>query len=325
MPKRFSTKNLEIIEAPTLARTGIGIFEYVDDYSVFHYGKMPDRIPGKGEAICRMAVFNFRMLEKAGIRTHFRRFIEPNRIEITLARVQDPNVKPIEPEERGYLVPLQVIFRNELPPGNSLQRRLDSGKASLADIGLDRLPNPGEPLDRPIIEYTTKLEEIDRFISTAEAQRLAALDDEQFRALRDMTLLIDDVLSKRAREVGLTHSDGKVEYIISDNGHVTLADNVGTPDENRFMFGGVHCGKQVMRDWYLARGMEAKIQEWAAQGIPRSNWPAPEKLPHGFVTTISDMYRAICERWTGELIWDVPELPDVLRTVRLLNSQAVTW
>ncbi|WP_323137775.1 phosphoribosylaminoimidazolesuccinocarboxamide synthase [Streptomyces anulatus] len=55
----------------------MGVFEYTDHYTVFHYGRMPDQIPGKGEAICRMAHFNFLLLEDAGVATHFRRLLPP--------------------------------------------------------------------------------------------------------------------------------------------------------------------------------------------------------------------------------------------------------
>ena len=55
MPKRWSTKNLHVIEPPTDTNSGVGVFEFTDDYSIFHFGKMPDQIEGKGEALCRMA------------------------------------------------------------------------------------------------------------------------------------------------------------------------------------------------------------------------------------------------------------------------------
>lgn len=42
-----STKNLEIVRAPTTATAGVGVFEYTDNYSVFHYGRMPDVIPAR--------------------------------------------------------------------------------------------------------------------------------------------------------------------------------------------------------------------------------------------------------------------------------------
>ena len=129
MPKRFSTKNLEVIATPTSQAPGIGVFEFTDDYSVFHHGKMPDRIPGKGEAIARMAVFNFAMLADAGVPTHFRRFLPPNRIEFTLLRTPDTASEV----DCNYMVPLQVVFRNALPPGASVFRRLDAGTTTLAE------------------------------------------------------------------------------------------------------------------------------------------------------------------------------------------------
>jgi phosphoribosylaminoimidazole-succinocarboxamide synthase len=325
VPKRFSTKNLTVVEEPTPDRAGIGIFEFTDDYSVFHYGKMPDRIPGKGEAICRMAVFNFRLLEQAGVPTHFRRFLPPNRIEFDLVRVWNPEVEPIGPGRRNYLIPLQVIFRNWLPPGNSLRRRVEAGQLAPTDVGLDHLPADDEPLAKPIVEFTTKLAEIDLFLTPAEAQRLAGLDDTQFAAVRATALRVDEVITGHAGGVGLAHADGKVEFALAADGRVTLVDNAGTPDENRLTLDGFPVGKQVMRDFYLARDLEGQVQHWAAEGVPRGAWPRPEPLPMGFVGPIADMYRSLCEAWTGERIWGAPDLADAVDVVRLLNTSAVTW
>lgn len=325
MPKRFSTKNLTVVEEPTLDRSGVGIFEFTDDYSVFHYGKMPDVIPGKGEAICRMAVFNFELFENAGIPTHFRRFLPPNRIEFDLVRVQNPDIDPIAEGSRNYLVPLQVIFRNALPPGNSLRRRVEAGRLALADVGLDRLPADGEPLAEPIVEFTTKLAEIDLFRTPEQARWLAGLDVTRFAELRATALRVDDVITKHAASVGLGHADGKAEFAIAADGRIMLIDNAGTPDENRLTLNGFHVGKQVMRDFYLARDLEAQVQRWAADGLPRSEWPTPEPLPMGFVGPIVDMYRSLCETWTGERIWGAPPLADAVEVVRLLNTAAVTW
>ncbi|WP_062980541.1 phosphoribosylaminoimidazolesuccinocarboxamide synthase [Nocardia anaemiae] len=325
MPKRFSTKTLTVVEEPSESRPGIGIFEYTDDYSVFHYGKMPDRIPGKGEAIARMVAFNSELLKEAGVQTHFRRFHPPNHIEVELVRVLDPAVAPIAADERNYLVPLQVIFRNELPAGNSLRRRLAGGAVSLSDLGLDTLPADGVCFDPPLIEFTTKLEEIDRFVTADEARRIAALDQQQLARVRELTQLVDRVITAHAKSVGLEHADGKVEYGIDGNGNVMLVDQAGTPDENRLTLRGFPLGKQVLRDFYLARDLEAQVQRWAANGVPRSSWARPEPLPVGFVAPIADMYRSLCEAWTGERVWGAPPLDEALATVTLLNTGAVAW
>ena len=90
MPKKFSTKNLQVIKEPAGSEPGVGVFEFTDDYSVFHYGKMPDQIPGKGEAIARMAAFNFDLLAKASVPTHFRGAPGANQMEFDLLRMLDP-------------------------------------------------------------------------------------------------------------------------------------------------------------------------------------------------------------------------------------------
>ena len=325
MPKRFSTKNLTVIAEPTPIADGVGIFEFTDDYSVFHYSKMPDRIPGKGEAICRMAVFNFRLLEAAGIRTHFRQFHPPNRIEFTLLRVRDPQVDPIEPGSRGHLVPLQVIFRNTLAPNNSLRRRHAAGRVDLAELGLDALPPDGVPLAEPLVEFTTKLEEIDRFVTRQEARTLAGLDEAGLAEVGGLAVRVDEVITAHARGIGLDHADGKIECGIAADGGLLLVDNAGTPDENRLMWHGQHVGKQILRDYYLVRGLEERVQRWAADGVSRTHWDTPERLPVGFVSTMSTVYRALCQEWTGERVWDVPPLDEALKTARLLNTEAVTW
>ncbi|MFR9770773.1 phosphoribosylaminoimidazolesuccinocarboxamide synthase [Nocardia sp. SC052] len=325
MPKRFSTKTLTIVEEPSRTRSGVGIFEYTDDYSVFHYGKMPDRIPGKGEAIARMVAFNAELLKEAGVPTHFRRFHPPNHIEVELVRVLDPAVAPIAAAERNYLVPLQVIFRNELPAGNSLRRRLAAGTVSLSDLGLDSVPAEDARFDPPLIEFTTKLEEIDRFVTTDEACRIAALDERRLARVQELTQSVDRVITAHARAVGLEHADGKVEYGIDGDGDVMLVDQAGTPDENRLTLRGLPIGKQVMRDFYLARGLEAQVQQWAAEGVPRSRWAVPEPLSVGFVAPVADMYRSLCEAWTGTRIWGAPPLDDVMATVGLLNTGSVNW
>lgn len=321
MPVLHSTKNLEIIEPPTTTREGIGIFEYTDNYTVFHYGRMPDLIPGKGEAICRMAVFNLMMLEAAGVPTHFRRFIPPNRIEFDLARVPDPDAGPLTPDAGNYLIPVQVLFRNELPQGSSVHRRLAAGALTPAEVGLRNVPAVGERLRHPLIEYATMLEDVNRFVGWPEAQHLAGLSDEQFQAMRATTVKVNEVLTGHAHELGLSHSDGKVEFLVSSDARLVLADSPGTPDESRLMFNGVHCGKQVLRNWYVDNGLEVPVSRLITEGVPRSRWPQPAPLPPEFLPVMSDLYRSLSETWTGERLWNAPDLHAATQAVSRLISQ----
>lgn len=321
MPVLHSTKNLEIIEPPTATREGVGIFEYTDNYTVFHYGRMPDLIPGKGEAICRMASFNFAMLEAAGVRTHFRRFIAPNRIEFDLARGPALDAGPLTPDARSYLIPVQVLFRNELPQGSSVHCRLAARSLTPAEVGLHGIPAVGEKLRHPLIEYATMLEDVNRFIGAPQAQRLAGLSDEQFQAMRADTVRVNEVLTGHARELGLSHCDGKVEFLVSSNARIVLADSPGTPDESRLMLNGVHCGKQVIRNWYVENGLEVPVSRLITEGVPRSRWPQPAPLPPEFLPVMSDLYRSLSETWTGERLWNSPDLQTATQAAARLISQ----
>lgn len=320
MPVLHSTKNLQIIEPATTAAGGVAVFEYTDNYTVFHYGRMPDLIPGKGEAICRMAAATFVMLQAAGVPTHFRRFIAPNRIEFDLAPVPGQDTTLPVPGARNYLIPVQVIVRNELPQGSSVHRRLAAGTLTPSDLGLSAAPAAGEKLHPPFVEYATMLEDINRFVSAAMAQRIAGLSDQQFQEMRDTTVTVNQVITRHAAEAGLRHCDGKVEYLVSADGRIVLADSPGTPDESRLMLGDMHCGKQVIRDWYVAHGLEVPVRQLISDGIPRSQWPSPATLPPGLISALSELYRSLSEAWTGERTWGAPDLQSATRAVQRITN-----
>lgn len=101
---------------------------------------------------------------------------------------------------------------------------------------------------------------------------------------------------------------------------MVLADSPGTPDESRLMFGDVHCGKQVIRDWYVAHGLEVPVRQLITERVPRSRWPLPASLPPGVIPAMSDMYRSLSEAWTGEHIWNAPDLTTATQALRRITS-----
>lgn len=69
-----SVKNIRRVGEPKGRKPGRYVFEFTDDYSVFDYGKMPDRIRGKGSAIAMMSAYLFEALENpAAWKALFRR------------------------------------------------------------------------------------------------------------------------------------------------------------------------------------------------------------------------------------------------------------
>ncbi len=57
-----SVKNLRKKQSASATKPGVLWFEYTDDYSVFDYGKMPDRIPDKGAAAAMMTAVLFEQI-----------------------------------------------------------------------------------------------------------------------------------------------------------------------------------------------------------------------------------------------------------------------
>lgn len=321
MPKRWSTKNLIVSRPASATETGVGWFECTDDYSVFHYSKMPDQIDGKGEALCRMAVQTLREVQAAGVPTHLIEFTPPNRLKVRLVRVIDPATGPLTPEHLSRLIPLQVICRNDLPPGASVFRRLEARTMTPGQLGLDEAPVPGQLLAEPFVEFSTKLEEIDRYISDDEAQQIAGLSDSQFAEVRALALRVNDVVTAHAESVGLVHADSKVEFGIDSNGEIILVDTAGTPDENRFLRHGFHVSKQVLRDYYHQRALEESVQRWAAEGRPRDQWPKPARAPADLIEAVSDLYKSVSNLWTGEDHFAVASVDEVIERVRTLQRR----
>ena len=162
-----SVKDLQVIKQATRDVMGIGRFHFSDRYSVFDWGEMPDHIEGKGAALCVMGAYCFERLEAMGVKTHFRGLVnetgkavslselkQPSNImEVCLVNVYRPQISTVNgkivrdysvytPNLKNCLIPLEIIYRNGLPEGSSVFKRLEQGKVTLKDLGLDHTPKP---------------------------------------------------------------------------------------------------------------------------------------------------------------------------------------
>ncbi|OYR45394.1 MULTISPECIES: phosphoribosylaminoimidazolesuccinocarboxamide synthase [unclassified Halorubrum] len=344
-----SVKEFRVDEPATADSLGRGRFVFTDAYSVFDWGQMPDAIPRKGASLCAMGAFNFELLEAEGLPTHYRGVADaetgetvaladatapPTEMAIDLTQVPD---LPYEGPEAGYdydafraagggnyLVPLEVVFRNRVPIGSSLRRRADP-----ADFGLDADPDiaadewPDEPVDlpEPVVEFSTKYEEQDRYLSRAEADRIAGAADVD--ALESLALDVNRVVTERADAVGFAHEDGKIECLYAD-GELRVADVVGTFDENRFSYGGRGVSKEVVRQWYRANDPEwveaVKEAKAAVAGREIDDWRElcerdPEPLPSAVVDAVSELYAAGTNAYTDREWFDVPDIEAALDAV----------
>lgn len=343
-----SVKDLEVTKKPTKTAMGIGRFLFSDRYSVFDWGEMPDHIEGKGAALCLMGAYCFEQLEKMGVKTHYRGLVDANgkavkvselkqpssTMEVCLVNVYKPKTSVVNskivhdysvytPDLKNCLIPLEIIYRNGLPEGSSVFKRLDQGKITLKDLGLDHYPTPGEQLAKPIFDVSTKLEETDRYITWTEAKKIAGLTDQELSDVKAVLLKVDETITKIASRAGLKNEDGKIELAFDDKRKLMVVDVVGTLDECRFTYDGVHVSKEVARQFYKNTSWYADLEQAKKDGEAKGiqDWKTlcksqPPKLDPKLKTIISEMYMAAANEMTNNKMFDAPKLAEVIATYK---------
>jgi len=318
-----SVKDLIIIEEPQKTCSGIGRFHFSDRYSVFDWGEMPDHIDGKGASLCMTSAYFFEKLNELGIRNHYLGLIEDRErkkldslnnaadiMEIQLLRVIRPSIVNNRYNYSGFigeklncLIPLEVIYRNSLPKGSSVFKRLQNGSLSLGEIGLSEMPIPGQILTEPILEVSTKLESTDRYLSWQEAKNMLRLSESEIGEIKKIIKKINNLISEEVSKVGLINEDGKIEFGFDQYGNFVVLDTVGTLDECRFTFNSLHVSKEIARifyrdsSWYREVESTKKINGTGWKQLVKSQ---PPRIPGRLKELISQMYRSTTNEITGK-------------------------
>jgi phosphoribosylaminoimidazole-succinocarboxamide synthase len=350
-----SVKEVRVERDPADADgAGRGRFVFTDAYSVFDWGRMPDAVPQKGAALCTMGAYNFELLDFNHVPTHYRGVYEepdaegepldlgdceapPRAMAIEITRTPElPHVGDGPGAHAGYdydayhaaagddfLVPLEIVFRSVVPPGSSLRER---GRPS--DYGIDAdgddWPDDAVDLPEPVVEFSTKFEERDRYLPREEAAALAGPAD--LARVEELALAVNHVVSRAADRAGLVHEDGKLECRYRD-GELQVADVVGTLDESRFAADGQELSKEVVRAYYRREHPEwvsaVSAAKAAADERGVADWrplcaESPPPLPDAVLGTVSTMYAAATDAYTRSDWFDAPSLDEVVERVREL-------
>ncbi|HEY8279889.1 MAG TPA: phosphoribosylaminoimidazolesuccinocarboxamide synthase [Bdellovibrionota bacterium] len=206
------------------------------------------------------------------------------------------------------LVPLEVVFRFGAPEGSSFLSRAEKIPGYAQSLGFAENPAAGEMFPYPIVEFFTKLEPTDRFLTRAEAMVVGALKQEELDDLVSLTTL----LALRMRDIfsplGLELWDGKFEFAFcpgeGNRRGFLLVDSIG-PDELRLIgAAGVHFSKEFLRrvyrgsPWYVTMEKAKKL----AKERGEKNWKKickeelnsfPDKLPKEVFESARLMYPAL--------------------------------
>jgi phosphoribosylaminoimidazole-succinocarboxamide synthase len=174
--------------------------QYKDDATAFNAQKR-GTILNKGKINCAIATHLFKVLESAGIATHFVDQPAPEQMRIRAVTI----------------VPLEVVVRN-IAAGSLCQQ-----------TGLDL----GVPLSKPLVDYYYKDDALgDPLLTPDRIFLLALATPEQLEHLRQLSLRINEILMDFFHQCGITLVDFKLEFGVTSDQQVLLADEI-SPDTCR--------------------------------------------------------------------------------------------
>ena len=335
-----SVKDLKVLKPATSAELGRGRFIFSDRYSVFDWGEMPDHIPDKGKSLAIVGGYFFEKLKEINIPSHYLGLVEEGEVK-SLSQLSQPSeimeiilVQVIKPEYKegrydyrslksargGFLLPLEIIYRNCLPEGSSVFKRLKKGELKPEDLGLKAMPQPGQKLDPPLLDVSTKLEETDRYLSWEEAKEISGLSDEELEQVKKIAQAINQLITQEYEKIGLVNQDGKIELALDLNRNLMVVDVLGTLDECRFTYQDIPVSKEIARIYYRRSEWYQAVEE--AKARDRENWKeicrlSPEPLPPRLKELISQVYCATANQITGqEWFKGVGELSEILAEIK---------
>ncbi len=176
------------------------IVDYKDDATAFN-GLKKGTIVGKGVVNNRMSNHMFKMLEEAGVPTHF----------VEELSDRETAVKKVE------IVPLEVIVRNIAAGSFSKKLGIEEGRKLLC----------------PTLEFSYKDDELgDPMINDYFAIAIGAATREEIDRITELTFKINEVMKAYFLTVGIELVDFKIEFGKTADGEIILADEI-SPDTCR--------------------------------------------------------------------------------------------
>lgn len=185
---------------------GVYIVDYKDDATAFN-GLKKGTIVGKGVINNKMSNHLFKILEKAGVPTHF----------VEELSDRETAVKKVE------IVPLEVIVRNVAAGSFSKKLGIEEGTKLLA----------------PTLEFSYKNDDLgDPMINDYYAIAIGAATREEIDRITELVFKINEELCKYFASCGIELIDFKVEFGRC-NGEIILADEI-SPDTCRLWDSETH-------------------------------------------------------------------------------------
>lgn len=293
---RGSVKNLvgptQVGHIPSL------IFEFTDTYSVFDWGKMPDLLAHKAEALTILASEIFERLEKPetwkefsrtagalalrkfnrfgsafneigeelqaeGLRTHYLGVLDALSLK---QEVEPKRISECKETVRRMVVRQVSVIKPTLTQlmGRTISDYEPTRRAAVPRlIPLEvafRFGIPPGQVDFPVLELFTKLEHTDRPVDLAEALAISGVTAKQLQEMLLKSAWVAGALKAWSGRLGFDLADGKLEWALGEDGKVFLVDAIGL-DELNLLREGVSFSKEFLQGYYQNSSWHEKIQK----------------------------------------------------------------
>ena len=277
-------------------------FVFSDRISVFDK-IIPSEIPHKGETLARTSAYWFEVIKDMGIPSHYIKLTAPNRMRVKRVNVINDYTK-LSHETRNYLIPLECVTRYFVY--GSLWDRVQENSISHESLGFPKghKIKIAEPLPKPFFEVTTKLETVDRHLTTEEAIRISGISLREYEEIKETALRIDGEINSRVWSRGLMHVDGKKEFAFDERRSLMVVDTLGTADEDRFWDAleferGRYSerSKEFVRQHYRETGYYDLLMDARRKGVEE---PPIPPLPKDMIRQVSEIYIKLFEDITGQ-------------------------
>ena len=274
------------------------LFKFTDKISVFDK-IIPNKIPDKGESLCRTSKFWFEKIKsERGIENHFIECPSKSEMKVRKFRVNESGGSKIWID---YLIPLEFVMRYYV--AGTLMDRIKKGKIDINELGFKNTPKIGDEIPEPLFEMTTKFEKTDRPLSFEEASLIGGISRDEIYEIKETILKIDNIISRTISPRGLIHADGKKEFAMGEGRIPVVVDTFGTADEDRFwdreMFHSgkiIELSKESVRQYYRSTGYYDLLYSTRESG---SKEPEITPLPEKIVKETSALYREMYNKLTG--------------------------
>lgn len=261
------------------------LFKFTDQVSVFDLGPMPVLFSQLGRLRCSVSSLVFEFLDDQGITTHYIGRQE-NGVGMVVRALDIPEKSLYFEGSIGRLLPLEILGRFEVT--EKFYNRIQAGHVDarvIAKLLGGKKLAIGAKLYPAFVEFSTKLQAADVYISDKEAAKVANLSAEEIVRLKDWTGIIANLLREFFARVGLDLADFKIEAGLCHDGIFILADSV-SPDELRLRKDGVSFDKDPIRldfknrypKWYS--GLMAAKEKFPGD---KSKWPEYPGIPEPHV------------------------------------------